>query len=214
LGYIGHMRAALPFALLAALATGACGLGRSDVGGESAGPDASSPATDAAPPGGPCPADQPVGGSPCPVSFAGLCEYGTDPDYICNQSVNCTGGAWTLVPPPAVAGSGATCPTARDATCPGSRSQITGGQSCGPQMTCGYPDGVCDCTPPPIIESLDAAALTWSCDTTFPNVRPHLGSACATEGATVDYGACQIPEGVVLECTAGTWQPSTMLCPL
>ena len=205
------MRAGVTALLPVALAVGACGLGHA--GTISGAPVASSGAD--ASPDGPCPAARPSAGTACPDSFAGLCEYGADPDYICNSSLECRGGLWTSTPPASTNAAGAACPTPRDSACPASIADITNGAACGVAMTCGYADGICDCIVPPLMPQ--DVPRSWFCDRAdiaCPSPRPRVGSACETDGQTCDYGACSIAEGLVLGCTDGTWQPTTMACPL
>ena len=53
----------------------------------------------------------------------------------------------------------------------------------------------------------DAPSGTSGC----PSPRPRLGSACTSEGTLCDYGGCS--GNVTLQCTGGTWQPTTIGCP-
>jgi hypothetical protein len=204
------MRAARFVPLLGVL-VGACGLGHSDVAAILS--DGSTGGGDASPAIG-CPLTVPAA-TACPESFTGECEYGSDPNYRCNQILACTRGTWTPVAFSYPSDGAPTCPTPRDSQCPATEADVSNGGSCTTPMTCGYATGVCDCAEPELPTT--GTGVTWACDdadVTCPQVRPSLGETCATGGQTCNYGACTIPEGVALECMGGTWQVTNVACPL
>jgi hypothetical protein len=89
------------------------------------------------------------------------------------------------------------------------------GQSCSGSMECAYPQGRCACTIDfgPVL--LEDAGASWVCtdpETGCPEPRPQLGTACANEGQTCDYGTCSLPGGVQVACTNGTWALSPAGC--
>jgi hypothetical protein len=59
-------------------------------------------------------------------------------------------------------------------------------------------------------------AYTWICVTPMsgcPEPRPHLGSACSTEGLYCDYGSCTFSDGAAQTCMDGYWQGGFAACP-
>jgi len=172
------------------------------------GTDASGPAPAS------CPAAAPTDGSACDGAIE--CEYGVDPDLRCDTLVTCESGAWTTTQTP----SSANCSSTNSAACPSTNTGL-GGACTSVGTTCVYPEERCACaTRCGMLGFLGAdggPSAQWCCPDAppstpgCPSVRPRVGSACSG-GGVCDYGFCS--GNVALECTAGTWQPFTMLgCP-
>lgn len=148
-----------------------------------------------------CPAASPASGSACPG--IGLeCEYGTSANVACNQVVQCAMAGWT----PTAFG---TCPAGE---CPASYGDVPVQKTCATEgLVCSYSQGICTCSSG---GPARPGGPGWSCSTPeagCPSPRPLLGSACAQEGMSCDYGACY--GGVALECTRGAWHEGEVACP-
>jgi hypothetical protein len=203
---------ALAASWLAALC--ACGLGHSQQGPAEAGAGDDGGGA----PGGPCPDSLPNAGAPCDAPASVLCEYGDDVNGGCNRVAACSRGEWSLTgPSPA-----ATCPTPTgDPACPTSYRGVARGALCDIEgLICGYPQGICECLRPisgPPQVGPGGANPTWACDLPqqgCPSPRPHLGTACGTEGQTCDYASCTLPEGTAETCSGGVWTTAESACPL
>lgn len=155
-----------------------------------------------------CPAAVPASGAAC-IATGARCEYGGDPDPQCNVLRECSAtGAWTA------RSEGPSCPTppaSSDARCPRSYGAS---DVCGALGTrCGYPEGRCAC----VDTQVDAGtSRRWACDaptsTSCPRPRPRLGTSCAREGQTCNYGACVLDGGVQIVCQESTWRLASFSC--
>jgi hypothetical protein len=160
--------------------------------------------------GGPlvvCPVTPPSAGSSCPI-INHECEYGTNPNALCNQIARCSVTGWTY--PSAVCPMGGHCPT--------SYASAPTGQSCQPQgLVCGFVEGVCTCWASGNVVRIDGGTgPQWKCFPVgqgCPSPRPNIGTSCSRVGLNCDYGACN--GGLALECRAGeAWQRALTACPL
>jgi hypothetical protein len=161
-------------------------------------------------------------GAACLVEGGTQCEYALDAgipseNAACNLVLVCftpptTPHMW--VPVDASLGE---CTTANPGTCPASLSAIPANQPCSGNVTCIYSDGTCECLPSLEVEagageggSGDAGAWLWACSPPpgCPAFRPWIGSACASEGQSCTYLACQYEE----VCSGGLWQERSMTC--
>jgi hypothetical protein len=175
--------------------------------------DASKPSDGGAAPG-PCPAAAPHGGSSCDHDML-ECEYGSALVPGCDTVATCKSGLWAVEAP----ASGSQCPVTRPSGCPASFAEASLAGHCEPLGTiCDYPTGRCACTvgagPIPIDAS---AAARWRCQEPGPNCpkpRPPLGSACASDGLSCDYGSCTVPEGSAETCADGVWRTMAFACAL
>jgi hypothetical protein len=183
--------------------TGAPG-GGSSSGGSSGGTSSSGGSLSSA-----CPASAPAAGTSCSSTVS--CQYGTDPNLLCDTHAICMGAGWQVTAP----ASGARCPTGTPGSggCPATTPTGT----CTTEMNCAYPDALCGCSNPDpvVVEGMDAG-LQWSCATApagCPNPRPLAGSACATEGQSCAYGDCVTPGGPIgFTCKIGAWYASLEGC--
>jgi hypothetical protein len=160
--------------------------------------------------GGPvvvCPMTPPTAGSACPI-INHECEYGTNPNALCNQTARCSATGWTY--PSAVCPMGGHCPM--------SYASVPTGQSCQPQgLVCGFVEGVCTCWSSGNVVRIDGGAgPQWKCFPVgqgCPSPRPNIGTSCSRVGLNCDYGACN--GGLALECrVGGAWQRALTACPL
>lgn len=168
---------------------------------------------------GACPPQLPTNGSAC--SREGLaCEYGSSHISYCNVIATCSGGQWTIPPPPP--GPFPECSAKNPPACPATFASVPVGTSCSKLYPthCNYPEGECACTVDlggPFPE--DASALAkWFCskpqNPSCPNPRPKIGSACnVSPSVDCNYGACVLPGGTVLHCESGIWQETPWACP-
>jgi hypothetical protein len=176
-------------------------------GGSSSG--ASSGATGGSSSGGVvavCPQVQPSPGDGC-SSEGLLCEWGSNPVPGCDPQATCTGGSWQF------ATMGMQCSVGSDPSCPATFADVPQGTSCTTNhATCDYPEGRCVCG-----YELPAINQTWQCQQPAPGCpmpRPRLGTACAQEGQSCDYGSCTSVGGNIEQCTAGVWVTSLVACGL
>ncbi len=148
--------------------------------------------------GGPCPAVLPEPSATC--SPEGLvCEYGM---RSCLATAECSGGTWTVTTP--------RCPPPPAGGCPATREDAQGTACAGDEgATCEYDSLLCHCTtcpdPYPLCMTVDPPV--WACeapnpDTSCPAAQPLLGTTCAMEGQTCDYG-CEAGQQRV--CMGGIW---------
>jgi hypothetical protein len=122
----------------------------------------------------------------------------------CDTIATCTGGTWHVQPPTNTVCRGST--GGDDPGCPATSSAVPVGQSCSPQMTCGYGDTVCYC----YIDHTGAPQI-WGCfpaTSGCPFPRPRVGSPCTTDGLQCDYSSC----GDSIACTGGLWTVSNGGC--
>jgi len=155
-----------------------------------------------------CPGTPPTAGGTCSAS-KGMekCEYGTNPDPSCNQVFACPAGTWVDQT------TGTLCPSQQ--SCPSSFASVPVSQDCSNfnTLSCAYPEGECICTQSP--NGLISQTPVWACfaaQSGCPQPRPDIGTACTTQGASCNYGACS--GGVQLVCNGQTWQESlTVICP-
>jgi hypothetical protein len=166
-----------------------------------------------------CPAALPAARSSC--TKVGLeCEYGTDLDLACNAVARCDATGWQIVPNT----TSHPCPTPPNGgSCPATFASVSQGSTCTapPSTSCWYPEGDCTCevycgSQYPVGHECDAGTpTTWVCNATgeasCPSVRPHLGTACSTEGQTCSYGDCTSP---TVQCTSGSWRQLQVGCPI
>jgi hypothetical protein len=66
---------------------------------------------------------------------------------------------------------------------------------------------------------LDAATPgRWACQdpatAACPMPRAPLGSACAQNGVSCDYGSCNVPGGSAQQCEDNLWKPAAVACPV
>jgi len=104
--------------------------------------------------------------------------------------------------------------------CPASYALATG-DCTDPSAVCDYDKGTCFCTTSPgglpmghPIDSDAALTPVWSCSQLSqgcPPNPPTMGTACATDGTTCDYGMCM--GGSSITCSGGTWQMGFGACP-
>ncbi|MEO8798411.1 MAG: hypothetical protein ABI551_11035 [Polyangiaceae bacterium] len=163
-----------------------------------------------------CPATMQTSGACSPEGIH--CEYGTSNGSCDNPSVDCEHGQWTVplaVPRPQCHGT--------EEGCPGARSDITPGATCGDtDRMCSYEgQGRCACSAQvggPVQVNPDGGELPkqWRCETPqtgCPADRPRVGSACSSVGQSCDYGACSIPDGVMIDCSKNAiWEFSDYGC--
>ena len=200
-----NLRIALGFGLLA---LAACGGKTDDVVPTDAGHDEG---VDAKPlPNPVCPSAVPQDGSSC--SHEGVkCEYGSDPRWTCNTIAYCSSGRWSVGTT-----NDAWCPTPdpNPPSCPASFSTAQQGAACSdPGTPCQYSQGWCTCMwlgGPPIMDG--GPEYTWECSygttsTGCPSARPRLGTPCNMPGTSCDYGVCDQPSGLSVQCdeTTHTW---------
>jgi hypothetical protein len=138
-----------------------------------------------------------------------VCEYAVTWN-ACADRAECRGGAWQKVEldcqvPPDV-----------QKICPATRAAVPEGAACSAQAACLFPEGRCDCTIPnqggPV--QIDAGRA-WVCTKPgagCPAARPRLGSTCATEALSCNYGACSVTGGKLLRCQDGNWQEDQVAC--
>jgi hypothetical protein len=150
-----------------------------------------------------CPATAPEAGAPCTAPSGFRCEYGNDPEQICDVVASCDPShGWQVELPDVAQGF---CPTTLPPWCPPTFADaLDSGSDC-PQGAsspqCEYPEGICFCTAIRMGQPYELACPGLS--STCPNVRPRLGTPCAIDGGCLVVGACWMRE----ECTCGTWQP-------
>jgi hypothetical protein len=172
--------------------------------------DAPVPGTDSSvPPGGFCPSTLPTSDAACsPVGL--VCEYGSNPNSQCDMLYGCTSSGWSDET------TKSACPTTE---CPASYASVSGPSQDHPCTVngaeCSYPtQGTCLCTSDPGGLPTTGGPL-WECTAATamcPSPRPRLGSACSTEGASCDYGACT--GGIEIVCKGGYWLRDEMVaCP-
>jgi hypothetical protein len=202
-----------------ALAAACGGSSQTGVGGDAGGGASSSGGTSSGSVlGGACPASTPGTKASCAASIEGVtCEYGDDPNLACDPLFTCTNGTWE----PVNTDTSSTCPTpvANGGACPASYGAAETAGSCTATGTsCAYVQGRCECAvptggPP----SVGGNAAKWLCDDPAagcPMPRPRVGSTCSPSGLQCSYGACSIPDGIELVCTAGVWQTTPTACAL
>ena len=192
---------------------GGGGDGDSDAGGADGG-GTSNDGNLVAPPSS-CPATMQTSG---PCSPEGItCEYGTSNGECDNPIVQCQSGQWTIPPVdprPLCHGT--------EEGCPASRGAITPGDTCGDtDRMCEYPDqGRCACTFSmglvPVSPDGGQLPRTWQYEVPQTGCavdRPRVGSACSNIGQSCSYGACSLPDGVMIDCSpSGTWEFSNFAC--
>jgi hypothetical protein len=155
--------------------------------------------TDGGGTGGPCPASAPEADSAC--TREGLvCEYGP---RSCLVRAECDGGQWARMAP-------IDCPEPPTAGCPATRAEAQGTACPGEEgAVCEYDSLLCSCTtcpnPYPLCMLVDPPV--WACeapnpDSACPAAQPLLGSPCAMEDQTCDYG-CEA--GRRRLCADGVW---------
>jgi hypothetical protein len=132
------------------------------------------------------------------------CEYGTNPNPVCNDTETCmANGTWSYPTP------GPACPAG---TCPATYADVPQGKECMPQeLDCSYPEGQCNCAFTPVASTTPV----WQCSTPAqgcPEPRPNIGAACTQPGLACNYGSCT--GGVELQCTDGSWQIVETPCPV
>ncbi len=160
-----------------------------------------------------CPASLPAPATSCD-DFLLECEYGSDPDLDCNTQAACQPGGWVITP----AQMSPSCPTSAPGAggCPATYAGVAVGTACGmTEIDCAYPQGMCACAFPegPVVGP--GQDRKWFCEQPAqgcPEPRPKLGTACATEQQSCDYGTCSIPGGNTLECLQGAWTVSLSAC--
>jgi hypothetical protein len=154
-----------------------------------------------------CPNTPPEDGAPCNVELS--CEYGSDPDILCNTLSICQSGSWSTSYPD---GAGI-CPTSVPGTngCPSSFPSE--GEVCSTSSVCAYPQGLCSCSDQsPVL--LEDAGFTWGCDLPAagcPEPRPHAGTSCSDQGQICYYGECSLGSAQQT-CTNGTWNVQLLAC--
>ena len=160
-----------------------------------------------------CPTTEPTSGACCPNGLA--CEYGTS-NGICESGfIDCENGRW--VEPPIVPGPACLPSTG----CPASESDVQVGTECGDQdLECNFPTGRCTCSQQqggPIQVNPDGGLLPreWRCETPSDGCaaqRPRIGSDCSQEGQTCNYGGCEMPDSVEIQCVSGRWASEPYAC--
>ena len=213
------MEVSRPVPWILAVALAGCG-GTLTGGGADASSDQSSDqatkdaGSDVVGPGGPCPTAPPMDGDPCPTSVtAGFqCEYGTSFWAYCDVLATCDASGpsrvWRLQ-----TAQGCPFPEGGNA-CPA--QMPANGVACSPDnVTCGYPNGQCNCEGFCGGVFNPDAGIDWKCTTPDPSCpwpRPRFGSAC-TGTASCAYDICC--SGSNMQCQNGYWQGNTMLggCP-
>jgi hypothetical protein len=183
--------------------------------GTSGSSGASSSGTSGSSGGSSCPATAPANGAACTVS-ALSCEYGSDPNILCNTLARCQQGRWVVQTPQ----PGSQCPSPGiQKGCPSSFGQASQGNTCAPPgLECDYPQGRCACSlgfGGPI--QVDAGTGHWSCEAPpkgCPQPRPRVGSACTVpSNLSCNYGACVLLGGVTMQCQGGIWVETPTACP-
>lgn len=151
---------------------------------------------------GPCPSARPAPDAAC-LREGLVCEYGS---RTCLSSAECVGGRWLVTVP--------RCPGDPAGGCPSSRDAAQGTACAGDELAqCEYDGLVCTCTscPNPYPVCMPVDPPVWSCeaphaDPACPAARPLLGTTCAMEGQTCDYG-CETEMRRV--CAGGVWTSSS-----
>ncbi len=163
-----------------------------------------------------CPSQSPVASSAC--SSKGLeCEYGTDPNIACDTIARCDPSGWSVTTP-----STQGCPTPPLApACPGTFAAVKEGASCTTPISCAYGQGTCSCgvycgPQYPVGHTCEAGTPnTWHCEggggQGCPEVRPRVGSACASDKLSCSYGDCN---SISVVCQAGLWHTQHYGCPV
>jgi len=192
------------FAAVACLAV--IGLPSCDGGGVADARGDSSDATDSAdaPPWSSCSQVPPLGESCSSPDLS--CEYGSDPNPLCNKVFVCLsfGGQtkWVQNLPGPVGICPSTDPGLPSA-CPAAAVDAQG--PCTGTTACHYPDNkYCVCS-----NTAADGGSHWVCDTggaDCPEPRPLFGTPCPTEGVRCNYLRCLVPWGSAQICTNGTWR--------
>jgi hypothetical protein len=194
--------------------SGASGSGGSGSGGSGSGGSSSSGGSGDAGAASPCPEHDP---SKVACSPQGLeCEYGSNPVQGCDSVATCE-TTWQTVAP-----SDSKCSAGLGAGCPLTFAGAAVGSTCSNNgQVCNYPQGRCACAESfggPVIVSDAALQGHWACQdpatAACPMPRAPLGSACAPDGLSCDYGTCRVPGGTAEKCVGGIWVPATVACPL
>jgi hypothetical protein len=166
-----------------------------------------------------CPPSAPADLASCGGQVGLACEYGGTGNYLrCSTIAECRAdGVWHVtLPQPSCKGIQAD----NEAACPSSFGALSAGIACpaGLQGSCAYPEGVCECA---TCSSPDGTGKGWSCARWLepqgcPSPRPHIGSACSTDGQECDYAnvcsavSLELPD---IKCVGGVWQPQVIPTP-
>jgi hypothetical protein len=144
------------------------------------------------------------------------CEYGSNPVQGCDSVSTCQQTWQDQSPTDSKCGAtlGVGCPLTFDAVSQGSTCPTNG-------LVCNYPRGRCAC-----VESFGGPVMLvdasvpgrWACqvpsDAACPMPRAPLGSVCAKNGLSCDYGTCSVPGGTAQQCEGGIWKPAAVACPV
>jgi hypothetical protein len=155
--------------------------------------------------GGPCPEQEPAGGSCAGVPDQLRCTYGDSVRPECRDAWLCSGGSWTTTKgecfePPA-GECGATQPGTQD-VCANMGDVCTYGDTI---CICGCGGGIaCE---PPVDWECSGPPTTSGCPAAVPND----GTPCAAAGVQCNYGDVCSASGALVECTNGLWRWNTMI---
>ncbi len=161
-----------------------------------------------------CPYSEPSPGTSCAPEGID-CEYGTSNGVCANPYIDCENGKWTEPPPT----PGPACLPSTG--CPSDESQVQVGTACGDQdLECNFSTGRCTCsdqTGGPIQVNPDGGPIPreWRCEqpqTGCSATRPRLGSACSQEGQPCNYGSCDMPDSIMIQCESGLWVSTPYAC--
>jgi hypothetical protein len=156
----------------------------------------------------PCPSSVPDAGTPC--SSAIECEYGDDPQMVCNVTATCEpDGRWSVQ---ASLPSSGRCPTTLPGSCPPTFAvalAMDGGSACSSAFECHYPEGACRCA----ASGSPVTPYSWQCSAPVapgcPPTRPRLGTACPVHpGGSFDASGVSCVYGICADsvyCDCGIW---------
>jgi hypothetical protein len=157
-----------------------------------------------------CPSAKPAAASSCPVAKL-ACDYGEDPRPWCRDRASCfsadggSSGTWSISKTANAIGAidcknPQVCPASAPLTddrCTAWALCTFGGQSC----ACEDRNAGCG--------ACETTNFRWTCTplppAPCPTTLPNLGTACAVDGSTCNYGKCGTASAASFTCTSGAW---------
>jgi hypothetical protein len=167
-----------------------------------------------------CPSTIPAGASTCAVP-ALECEYGNDSRPWCRDLARCTltstaskESLWNVGKQNGVYTNGGGCNTPAPA-CP--VAQPATDDTCTEPSYCTFAATSCVCYDRNAgCGACDNTNFRWTCSplpaAPCPATPPSLGSACATDGASCQYGKCGALAATTVACASGAWKRSNAPC--